>query len=37
MKNQLDVVTLGEAMMMFVATQTGKLHEVENFVAVPQG
>lgn len=32
MKNQLDVVTLGEAMMMFVATQTGKLHEVENFV-----
>lgn len=32
MKNQLDVVTLGEAMMMFVATQTGELHEVESFV-----
>ncbi|WP_042845522.1 sugar kinase [Providencia rettgeri] len=32
MKNQLDVVTLGEAMMMFVATQTGTLHEVESFI-----
>ncbi|QXX81495.1 sugar kinase [Providencia sp. R33] len=32
MKNQLDVVTLGEAMMMFVATNTGELHEVESFV-----
>ncbi|WP_272573975.1 sugar kinase [Providencia sp. PROV259] len=32
MKNQLDVVTLGEAMMMFVAINTGELHEVESFV-----
>ncbi|KLN46737.1 2-dehydro-3-deoxygluconokinase [Providencia rettgeri] len=32
MKNQLDVVTLGEAMMMFVATNTGEFHEVESFV-----
>lgn len=32
MNNKLDVVTLGEAMMMFVATQTGELHEVEQFV-----
>ncbi|EOV8086356.1 sugar kinase [Providencia rettgeri] len=32
MKNQLDVITLGEAMMMFVATQTGELHDVESFV-----
>ncbi|WP_369308833.1 sugar kinase [Providencia rettgeri] len=32
MKNQLDVITLGEAMMMFVATKTGELHEVESFV-----
>ncbi|EPA9113244.1 MAG: sugar kinase [Serratia liquefaciens] len=28
---QLDVVTLGEAMAMFVATQTGDLAEVDNF------
>lgn len=27
----LDVVTLGEAMAMFVATQTGDLAEVETF------
>ncbi|MBN6362202.1 sugar kinase [Providencia huaxiensis] len=32
MKNQLDVITLGEAMMMFVATQTGELHEIESFI-----
>lgn len=30
--NKLDVVTLGEAMMMFVATKAGELHDVENFV-----
>ena len=29
---ELDVVTFGEAMMMFVATQTGDLHRVEQFV-----
>lgn len=32
MTNQLDVITLGEAMMMFVATQTGELHDVECFI-----
>ncbi|MCL2895374.1 sugar kinase [Brenneria tiliae] len=28
----LDVVTFGEAMMMFVATQAGELHQVEQFI-----
>ncbi|MBJ3593334.1 sugar kinase [Salmonella enterica subsp. enterica serovar Saintpaul] len=32
MKNSLDVVTIGEAMAMFVATQTGDLAEVEPFI-----
>lgn len=31
MQNSLDVVTLGEAMAMFVAAQTGDLAEVESF------
>lgn len=31
-KNKIDVVTLGEAMMMFVATQPGELHNVEHFI-----
>ena len=31
MKNSLDVVTIGEAMAMFVATQTGELADVEQF------
>ncbi len=30
-QNSLDVVTLGEAMAMFVAAQTGDLAEVESF------
>lgn len=30
--NKLDVVTLGEAMMMFVAAQPGELHNVEHFI-----
>lgn len=29
---ELDVVTLGEAMMMFVAAQPGELHNVEHFI-----
>ncbi len=32
MNNSLDVVTIGEAMAMFVATQTGDLAEVEPFI-----
>lgn len=32
MKNSLDVVTIGEAMAMFVATQTGELADVEQFI-----
>ncbi|PWC17475.1 2-dehydro-3-deoxygluconokinase [Brenneria corticis] len=31
-RRDLDVVTFGEAMMMFVATQAGELHQVEQFV-----
>lgn len=32
MKNSLDVITLGEAMAMFVATRTGSLAEVDSFI-----
>ncbi|HFZ8994711.1 TPA: sugar kinase [Citrobacter freundii] len=32
MKNSLDVITIGEAMAMFVATQTGDLAEVDAFI-----
>ena len=32
MENALDVITIGEAMAMFVATQTGDLAEVEQFI-----
>ena len=32
MENNLDVITIGEAMAMFVATQTGDLAEVERFI-----
>ncbi|POT55576.1 2-dehydro-3-deoxygluconokinase [Citrobacter amalonaticus] len=32
MKNSLDVITIGEAMAMFVATQTGDLAEVDQFI-----
>lgn len=32
MKNNLDVVTYGEAMAMFVATETGELHDACQFV-----
>ena len=32
MNNSLEVVTIGEAMAMFVATQTGDLAEVEPFI-----
>lgn len=32
MKTQLDVVTYGEAMAMFVATEVGELHDVNAFV-----
>lgn len=32
MKNSLDVITIGEAMAMFVATQTGDLADVEQFI-----
>lgn len=32
MNKQLDVITIGEAMTMFVATQTGDLSEVEQFI-----
>ena len=32
MKNSLDAVTIGEAMAMFVATQTGELTDVEQFI-----
>ncbi|WP_031522025.1 sugar kinase [Siccibacter colletis] len=32
MHNSLDVITLGEAMAMFVATETGDLAEVEHFI-----
>ncbi|MEX0531756.1 sugar kinase [Raoultella terrigena] len=32
MENNLDVITIGEAMAMFVATQTGDLAEVEHFI-----
>ena len=32
MKDSLDVITIGEAMAMFVATQTGDLEEVEQFI-----
>lgn len=32
MKNTLDVITIGEAMAMFVATQTGDLSEIEHFI-----
>ena len=28
----LDVITIGEAMAMFVATETGELAEVERFI-----
>lgn len=31
-KNNMDVVTLGEAMMMFVAAELGELHHVEHFI-----
>lgn len=32
MENALDVITIGEAMAMFVATETGDLAEVEHFM-----
>ncbi|WP_436857327.1 sugar kinase [Citrobacter tructae] len=32
MKKALDVITIGEAMAMFVATQTGELADVERFI-----
>lgn len=32
MPNSLDVITIGEAMAMFVATETGELHSVEQFI-----
>lgn len=32
MKNSLDVITIGEAMAMFVATQTGDLADVDAFI-----
>lgn len=32
MKNALDVITLGEAMAMFVATETGDLADVDRFI-----
>jgi 2-dehydro-3-deoxygluconokinase len=32
MKNTLDVITIGEAMAMFVATQTGDLSEADQFI-----
>lgn len=32
MKKELDVVTYGEAMAMFVATETGELHDVCQFI-----
>lgn len=32
MENALDVITIGEAMAMFVATKTGDLAEVEHFM-----
>ena len=32
MKKALDVITIGEAMAMFVATETGELAEVEHFM-----
>ena len=32
MQNTLDVITIGEAMAMFVATETGELAEVERFM-----
>ncbi|QMI03464.1 sugar kinase [Citrobacter sp. RHB25-C09] len=32
MKKALDVITIGEAMAMFVATQTGELADVEQFI-----
>ncbi|MFK3704363.1 sugar kinase [Klebsiella sp. NPDC088457] len=32
MENQLDVITIGEAMAMFVATETGDLADVEHFM-----
>jgi 2-dehydro-3-deoxygluconokinase len=31
MHKTLDVITIGEAMAMFVATQTGELSAVEHF------
>lgn len=32
MQKALDVITIGEAMAMFVATETGELAEVEHFM-----
>ncbi|MNB65547.1 2-dehydro-3-deoxygluconokinase [compost metagenome] len=32
MPNSLDVITIGEAMAMFVATETGELRSVEHFI-----
>ena len=32
MENALDVITIGEAMAMFVATETGELRAVEHFI-----
>jgi 2-dehydro-3-deoxygluconokinase len=32
MHNSLDVITIGEAMAMFVATETGDLADAEHFV-----
>lgn len=32
MENALDVITIGEAMAMFVATETGDLAAVEHFM-----
>ncbi|HDG1690610.1 TPA: sugar kinase [Kluyvera georgiana] len=32
MKHSLDVITIGEAMAMFVATQTGDVADVEHFI-----
>ena len=32
MKHSLDVITIGEAMAMFVATQIGDVADVEHFI-----
>ena len=32
MHKTLDVITIGEAMAMFVATETGELSTVEHFI-----